>query len=478
MNIKFNRTKIIATLGPASSNYEMMKSLVAEGVDIFRLNFSHGDYETHQKNIDLIRQLNTEFGTSISILQDLQGPKIRTGLVKDNGVKIVAGQKLIMTNDHTVEGNSEKIGVSYKALAQDVKPGEIILMDDGNLQVKVLSSNNVDELVTEVIYGGILKSKKGVNMPFSDLSVPALTEKDLRDLEFGLENYVDWIALSFVRTAKEIIDLKRMIAEKGVDARVIAKIEKPEAVANIDEIIAASDAIMVARGDLGVEIIMEEVPLIQKTIVSKCNRASKPVIIATQMMESMIENPRPTRAETNDVANAVMDGADVVMLSAETAAGKYPIETIQSMNKTIQTVEELSDKIYHKFDPIDLNSQTYFNDNVIATACNLARHTNAKGIVGMTRSGYTAFEIAKHRPKANIFIFTDNYYVQTRLNLIWGVRAFYYDKFTTTDETIEDIIKILKNKHLIASGDVLINTASMPIYEQQRTNTIKLSVVS
>ncbi len=476
MNSNFNRTKIIATLGPASSDYDTMKELISEGVDIFRLNFSHGSHEQHKENIKLIRQLNDELGTSISILQDLQGPKIRTGLMKDGGQELVSGQQLIITNDHTKEGTSEKIGISYETIAQDVNPGELILMDDGNLQAKVVSTNGKDEIIAEVQYGSILKSRKGVNLPHTSLNVPALTEKDLIDLEFGLSQYVDWIALSFVRTAEEIISLKEMIAAKGVDARVIAKIEKPEAVQNIDSIIEVCDAIMVARGDLGVEMIMEEIPLIQKTIVRKCNHASKPVIIATQMMESMVENPRPTRAETNDVANAVMDGADVVMLSAETAAGKYPVLTIRSMNKTISVIENQAD-IFYKHHDIEKDSETYLHDSVIATACQLAESTDAKGIVGMTRSGYTAFQLAKHRPKAHIFIFTDNYHVLTRLNLIWGVRAFYYNKFTTTDETIEDVIKLLKEKNLIKVDDLLINTASMPIYEQQRTNTIKLSRV-
>ncbi len=475
--ITFNRTKIIATLGPASDNYDTMKALIQEGVDIFRLNFSHGSHENHENTVKLIRQLNAELGTHISILQDLQGPKIRTGLVKDNGVELVPNKNLKICNDHSIEGTSERIGISYDDLAKDVKPGEVILMDDGNLKVEVLSTNGVDEIETKIIHGGILKSRKGVNFPYTDIKVPALTEKDYEDLQFGLKHRVDWIALSFVRTAEEILELKGIIESKNVDSRVIAKIEKPEAVENIDSIIEVTDAIMVARGDLGVEMIMEEVPLIQKKIVRKCNEASKPVIIATQMMESMISNPRPTRAETNDVANAVMDGADVVMLSAETAAGKHPIETIRSMNKTISVVEEQAEKVYNKFFDIDEDSDTYIHDNVISTACRLSWDTNAKGIVGMTRSGYTAFELAKHRPKSSIFIFTDNYDVLTRINLIWGVRGFYYNKFTTTDETIEDVINILKENLLIESGDLIINTASMPIYEQQRTNTIKLSRV-
>jgi len=472
----YSKTKIIATIGPASNNYDKMKELVQNGVDVFRLNFSHGTHDDHEKVIRLVRKLNKELGLSVSILQDLQGPKIRTAMMENDGVEIKAGNKLILTNDNSVLGTSERVGVSYSSIAKDVAEGNLILMDDGKLSVRVLSTNGVDEVETVVEYGGILKSRKGVNLPHTKVSIPALTEKDREDLEFGLNFHLDWVALSFVRTAAEIRELRELIKVRRVDSRIIAKIEKPEAVENIDEIIAEADAIMVARGDLGVEVFLEEVPIIQKMIVAKCNEASKPVIIATQMMESMIDNPRPTRAETNDVASAVMEGTDAVMLSAETAAGKYPIETVKSINKTIAMVESRLDEIYDKHYPISEDSETYFNDNVLATACKLANDTNAQAIVGMTRSGYTAFELAKHRPKADIFIFTDNKYVLTRLNLAWGIRGFYYDKFTTTDETIKDIMAKLKDEGYIKTGDVLINTSSMPIGAQERTNTIKLSI--
>ena len=476
MNTEFNRTKIIATIGPASNNYDMMLKLAQEGVDIFRLNFSHGTHEDHAKVIKIIRQINEEHNLNLTTLQDLQGPKIRTGLMDNDGVEIVAGEEITLVADKTLVGNAKQAGLTYLDLPRDVESGEMILLDDGKLELKVKSTNKKDKIVCEIVYGGKLKSRKGINLPYTKISAPSLTEKDRTDLEFGLKNDVDWIALSFVRHADDIHDLRRRIEEKGKTAKIIAKIEKPEALENIDDIIAATDAVMVARGDMGVEVIMEEVPMIQKNIVQKCNAAAKPVIIATQMMESMIDNPRPTRAETNDVANAVLDGADVVMLSAETAAGKYPVEVIKSMSKTV-TLAEQSEEVYYRFENHDENSKTFLNDKVVTSACTLARSVKAKALIGMTKSGYTAFQLAKHRPKAGIFIFSEDKYVLSQLNLIWGVRCFSYNKFTTTDGTIEDIKNILMKKGLVKSGDVLINTASMPIYEKQRTNMVKLTVV-
>jgi pyruvate kinase len=353
----------------------------------------------------------------------------------------------------------------------------MILVDDGKIELKVTKVNGSD-VITEVVYGGLLKSKKGINLPNTNVSIPALTEKDREDLLFGLEQNVDWIALSFVRTAEEVLELKDIIKQKGRTCRVISKIEKPEAIRNIDAIIAASDALMVARGDLGVEIPAEQVPMIQKMIVQKCNQLAKPVIIATQMMESMITNPRPTRAETNDIANSVMDGADTLMLSAETASGQYPVLAVRSMTETIRQVEESADIYYknHAF-VMKMRDENFNNNNVVVSACRLARDTEAKAIVGMTNSGYTAFRISSHRPKANIFVFTGNQSLLNQLSLLWGVRAIYYDKFTSTDETFRDITNILVNNKQVSSGDVIINTVSMPISKKQRTNTIKLSIV-
>ncbi|MEJ2004532.1 MAG: pyruvate kinase, partial [Cyclobacteriaceae bacterium] len=340
------------------------------------------------------------------------------------------------------------------------------------LKVKTIKGSDV---ITEVIHGGKLKSRKGINLPQTHVSAPSLTDKDLLDLDFGLDQEVDWIALSFVRTAEDIHDLRNRIRAAGKDCRIIAKIEKPEAIHNIDEIIEASDGIMVARGDLGVEIMMEEVPMAQKMIVRKCNLAAKPVIIATQMMESMIDSPRPTRAETNDVANAVMDGADALMLSAETAAGQFPVEVIKSMINTIISVEKQAD-VYHKFYKLDEEDPLFYNDSIIKSACQLAEISNAKAIIGMTASGYTAFKIASHRPKANIFIFTHNKPLLNTMNLIWGVRGLYYNSEESTDQTFMDIENILREKGHLRKGDVFITTASMPLQARGRTNAMKLNV--
>ncbi|MEL7006396.1 MAG: pyruvate kinase, partial [Bacteroidota bacterium] len=353
--------------------------------------------------------------------------------------------------------------------------GDMILIDDGKIELKVLETNGT-KVKTEVVYGGKLKSRKGINLPFTKVSAPCLTEKDLKDLTFGLEQEVEWIALSFVRNAADIRELRDLIEKAGKSCKIVAKIEKPEAIDDIDAIIQETDAIMVARGDLGVEIYMEEVPMAQKRIVDKCNTAAKPVIIATQMMESMIENPRPTRAETNDVANAVMDGADALMLSAETAAGLYPVEVINSMVKTITSVEKQANVYFKHNLPLE-GDPLFYNNTLVLASCRLAKASKAKAIIGMTQSGYTAFKLASHRPKSNIFIFTSNRPLLKTINLIWGVRGFYYDKEVSTDDTFADIEEILKEKEFISKGDVFITTASMPIHARGRTNTVKLNIV-
>ncbi len=472
-NILFKKTKIIATVGPASNTKEKLTELVKAGADIFRLNFSHGTHEDHLKVINLVREINEELGTHVALLQDLQGPKIRMRDVENGGVEIKNNDQLVITTEKVI-GNSQRVSTTYKALVNDVAVGDMILVDDGKIELKVTAINS-NEVVTQVVHGGILKSKKGINLPFSNVSAPSMTKKDIEDMEFGLENNVDWIALSFVRKAADVNELKDRIKSFGKDIKVISKLEKPEAIKNIDEIIEASDALMVARGDLGVEIVMEEVPMVQKMIVRKCNEACKPVIVATQMMESMIDNLRPTRAETNDIANAVMDGADAVMLSAETAAGKFPVPAVLSMAKTIRMVEQMGD-IYDKFYDVDPESSTAINDSVVLTACRLSKQTNAKAIVGMTTSGYTAFRISCHRPRANVFIFTSNRSLLTTMNLIWGVRGFYYDEMVSTDDTFADIEKILKEKGHIEKGDVFVSTASMPIHAKHRTNMLKVNI--
>jgi pyruvate kinase len=469
----YNKTKIVATVGPASNSKEMLRALIKEGVDVFRLNFSHGSHEDHLKVIQAVRELNQELGTTVSLLQDLQGPKIRINEMQPD-VVIERGQELIITTRELL-GNNEIASTSYKTLPKDVKPGDVILVDDGKIELKVREIRDED-VVTEVVYGGPLKSRKGINLPFTKVSAPSLTDKDLKDLEFGIKNDVDWIALSFVRKAADILSMREILEKNKSNSRIVAKIEKPEALSNIDDIIAATDAIMVARGDLGVEIWLEEVPMVQKMLIEKCNRQGKPVIVATQMMESMIENPRPTRAETNDVANAVMDGADALMLSAETAAGKYPIEVIRSMVRTIASVEK-NPNIYFRFREVDSSSPIYVNDSLVLAACKLAKDVGAKAIVGMTSSGYTAFKSSSHRPNANIFVFTGNKSLINKMNLVWGTRAYHYDKTDSTDDTIADVEAMLKNEGHVQSGDKFIFLASMPIHERARTNTLKINVV-
>jgi len=471
--VPFNKTKIVATVGPASNSKEMLLALVKEGVDVFRLNFSHGTHEDHLKVVKNIREVNKELDASVAILLDLQGPKIRIQEMEP-GIVITPGQELTITPRELV-GNATIVSTSYKELPRDVKKGDTILVDDGKIELKVKEVKDTD-VITEVVYGGPLKSRKGINLPFTKVSAPSLTEKDYLDLQFGLKNNVDWIALSFVRKAYDIEHLRGIINDAKSTARIVAKIEKPEALSNIDEIIAATDAVMVARGDLGVEIWLEEVPMVQKMLVEKCNKAGKPVIVATQMMESMIENPRPTRAETNDVANAVMDGADAVMLSAETAAGKFPIEVIRSMVRTVTSVEK-NQHMYFRFRDINQNSESFLHDSFVLAACKLAKDVGAKAIVGMTTSGYTAFKSSAHRPNANIFVFTNNSSLISQMNLVWGTRAYHYDKANSTDETINDVEAILKRDGHVKTGDIFIILASMPIHEKARTNTLKINVV-
>ena len=472
-NVSYNRTKIVATVGPASNSKEMLRALVKEGVDVFRLNFSHGKHEEHQKVINCVREINQEMGTHVALLQDLQGPKIRVNDVND-GVALVPGQEFVITTRELM-GTNEIASTSYKDLPRDVKVGDMVLIDDGKIELTVKEVRDID-VVGIVKYGGVLKSKKGINLPQTRVSAPSLTEKDHQDLLFGLQNKVDWIALSFVRKAKDIEILREIVQQHNPNTRIVAKIEKPEALENIDSIIAATDAVMVARGDLGVEIWLEEVPMMQKMIVQKCNQLAKPVIVATQMMESMIENPRPTRAETNDVANAVMDGADALMLSAETAAGKYPLEVIRSMVRTIGSVEK-GGNIFYRFREVDLASPTFHTDSLILSACKLAKEVKAKAIVGMTQWGYSAYKAASHRPNANIFAFTSNDSIINSMNLVWATRAYHYDRATSTDDTIADVEATLKRDGHVQTGDIFIVLASMPIQERGKTNLIKVNVV-
>jgi pyruvate kinase len=475
MKVSNNRTKIVATLGPASVKKDVLLSLIKAGVNVCRLNFSHGKPEDHQVAIDTIREINEKYKINVGILADLQGPKIRIGLVKDGGIHLVNGTRINITTNECI-GDDSQIYITYDTFPQDVHAGEIILLDDGKLQMKVVTTNRKDTVVCEVMHGGILTSRKGVNLPNTKVSIPSLTEEDLINLDFALKNDVEWIGLSFVRTAEDIVELKRIISRSGKSSRVIAKIEKPEAIANIDAIIEVTDGVMVARGDLGVEMPLEEVPLLQKMIARKCRAASKPVIIATQMLESMITTPRPTRAEVNDVANSVLDGADAVMLSGETSVGEFPLIVIQTMAKIVHNVEELG---YPFNTPKEASTvpSNLIGDAICNSAVFLSEQTNAVGIVSMTVSGYTAFEISSHRPKAATYIFTSNRNLLNALSLVWGVKAFYYDKLESTDKTISDVNGILKSENLIENGDIVINTAAIPIAKQGKTNMLKVTVV-
>ena len=475
-SVSYNKTKIVATVGPASNTYERLGMLIREGVDVFRLNFSHGKHEEHLAVINTVRRLNKDLRTNVGLLQDLQGPKIRLGEVEGGSVEIKGGDKIKLVCGESEISTATRLSTIYLGLARDVKPGDQILIDDGKIELKVLATDRDREVDVEVVYGGTIKPRKGINLPDSEVSAPSMTEKDIEDLQFGLAHDVDWVALSFARKADDIRFIKQLIAEAGKTTRVIAKIETPDGLRNIDEIIAITDAVMVARGDLGVEVKMEEVPMAQKMIIEKCNRAGKPVIVATQMMESMITAPRPTRAETSDVANAVIDGTDAVMLSAETAVGAYPAEVIRSMVATIMSVESRSPKLFNKWWPVDAAAPTFIVDSILSASCHLAKNTGAKALAGLTHEGYTAFELSKYRPKAAIFIFTDNRPLLTVLSLVWGVRGFYYDRFNSTDATIVDIRHVLVTTGHLNEGDVFVTTGTMPITERSRANMVKVTV--
>ena len=484
------KTKIVATVGPASQTTEMLLKLAQAGANVFRLNFSHGTHDDHLQRIQSIRQINADHGLNLTILQDLQGPKIRTQLVENNGVELVAGKPLTFVMDETLLGTAERVGTTYISMYEDVKVGERILMDDGNLEVVVTGIDlNTKEVHTTVVYGGILRSKKGINLPGTKVGLPALTEKDEKDLVFGLEHDVDWIALSFVRTAQDILDVKEKIKAAGKTTKVIAKIEKPEAIDNIDAIIAATDGIMVARGDLGVEMDGAIVPELQKSMVAKCIRAAKPVIVATQMLESMKDSPRPTRAETSDVANAVLDGASATMLSAESASGQYPVEAVTMMAHIIQTVEEQQNTIkivkgdeaaiyFKNHALVEYQGKHPLNDRLIAGACRLARDTEAKAILCITNSGYTAFRISAHRPKASLYVFTDNPSTLTNIGLLWGARGFSYDQKTfDTEATVKTMLDRLVKEGLLTRGDVYVSVLAMPYGQGNKTNTVRIGRV-
>ncbi|MEO5890997.1 MAG: pyruvate kinase [Ferruginibacter sp.] len=471
------RTKIVATVGPACSTYEKLLELVVAGVNVFRLNFSHGSYEAKSEIIEWIREINRTQPYNIAILGDLQGPKLRVGDLEGGQIELKDGSEFIFTTQKMI-GTPEKIYVSYKNLAQDVKVGERIFLDDGKMELKAEEILNETEVRVSVTLGGILTPKKGVNLPDSALTMPSLTEKDIEDLAFIIENDLDWVALSFVRKANDIIDLKKRIKDRNSKIKVISKIEMPEALKNIRDIIVESDGVMIARGDLGVEVPVEQVPMIQKEIIRKCMRRAKPVIVATQMMESMMERTKPNRSEVTDVANAVLEGADAVMLSGETAMGHYPTLVVEMMSKIILEVERTG----YNYDRDDIlapqiNSPSLLSDALCYTACKLAQDINASGLVGMTQTGYTGFMLSSYRPNAPLFIFSKERTLINQLSLSWGVRAIYYAEEESLDTIIFDQVNILKERGFIKSGDVIVSTGSTPTKLHLPTNTMKITVV-
>lgn len=470
------KTKIVATLGPACSTKEVIKNMIDAGVNVFRINFSHADYADVQERIDIIRSLNAEYGYNTSILADLQGPKLRVGVMKED-VIVNPGDIITFQTAEDIPGTAERVYMNYKAFPNDVNPGEMILLDDGKLMFEVVATNKVDEVTTRVIQGGPLKSKKGVNLPNTKVSLPALTEKDIRDAIFAIKAEVDWIALSFVRTPRDLEDLQDLITEhSSYKIPIIAKIEKPEGVENIDKIVAYCDALMVARGDLGVEMPAHEVPLIQKKLIQKAKAARIPVIVATQMMETMITSLTPTRAEVNDVANSVMDGADAVMLSGETSVGNYPVQVIEKMTQIIEAVED-SPLITVPQNVPTVRTKRYITKSICYHAAQMANTIKAKAICTLTNSGYTAFQISAWRPNAQILVFTDNRRILTQMSLLWGVSSFYYDKSLSTDETVDDVNAIATEKGYAVKGDILINLAAMPVNERGMVNTLRVSEI-
>ena len=474
--IERKKTKIVATLGPSTDTPQIIEKMILEGVDVFRINFSHADHSEVKNRIKMIREISEKTQSNTSILADLQGPKLRIGKVKE-GVRVEPGDLVTFQNGENFLGNKKKVHMNYKNFSRDVKPGERVLLDDGKLIFEIVSTDKKSKVEAKVIQGGSLKSKKGVNLPNTALSLPALTTKDIIDAEFAIKQNVDWIALSFVRNSNDILDLKKLI-EQHADFKIpiIAKIEKPEGIENIDKIISYCDGLMVARGDLGVEIPPAEVPLIQKELVIRAKKARIPVIIATQMMESMIDSLTATRAEVNDVANSVMDGADAVMLSGETSVGKYPVEVIQTISSIIHSVEH-SELISVPQKPPNIRTLRFITKSICYHAVHIANDVQAKAICTLTNSGYTAFQVSAWRPNSHILVFTSNKRILTQLNLVWGVKAFFYDSFESTDKTVEQINEIATNKGYVNKGDLLVNLTAMPIIEKGMVNTLRVSSV-
>jgi len=472
-----HRTKIVATVGPACDTYDQLKNLVIAGVNVFRLNFSHGSHEDKKKIIDNIRGINEELGCTVAILGDLQGPKLRVGEIENNRLEVKEGDVLTFTNEKCV-GTMEKIYVSYPNLAGDVVVNNLIMIDDGKIEVKVHSVEKNGDVKVKVTLGGIISSKKGINLPDTKISLPALTDKDLEDAAFIIKEELDWVALSFVKRVADIEMLRAILDKHKSKAKIIAKIEMPEALTNIRDIIISSDAIMIARGDLGVELPVEKIPLIQKELIRKCIHRAKPVIVATQMMESMIDRVKPNRSEITDVANAVIEGADAVMLSGETATGQFPVLVIETMRKIINEVEEHGYK-YNRSEDLkpQPHSPSFVSDALCYSGCQLSDESNAQALIGMTQSGYTAFMLSSFRPKSPLFIFTKERSLMNQLSLSWGVKAFYYNKEESLDSIIKDQIQILKKNGFVKKDDIVVNTGSTPVQLHLPTNMIKITKV-
>ena len=473
---KIKKTKIVATLGPASSTRDVIKEMMLSGVNVFRINFSHADYEDVLERIQIIRELNVELGFHVGILADLQGPKLRVGKMAPDTI-VEDGQEVRFTTEKIDEGTADAIYMNYSQFPKDVSAGERILLDDGKLIFEVVDTDKKTSVTAKVIQGGVLKSKKGVNLPNTNISLPALTKKDVKDAVFAVKQNVDWIALSFVRHRQDVEDLRKLIKEHSeYDIPIISKIEKPEALVNIEEIVKASNGLMVARGDLGVEVPAEEVPLVQKELVQHAKRARIPVIVATQMMESMIDGLTPTRAEVNDVANSVMDGADAVMLSGETSVGKYPVEVIQTMRKIVVSVEN-SPHIQVPLGAPQNKNDRFVTKSVCYHAATMANEIEAKAICTLTNSGYTAYQISAWRPSASILVFTTNKRILAQLNLIWGVKGSLYEGDGSTDDTVKEVNQIAKEKGYVVEGDFLINLVAMPVADRGKVNTLRVSTV-
>ena len=467
------KTKIIATIGPATSSKEMLKKIISKGVNVCRLNFSHLTHDDAKEIISNIKEINQELHVHTAILADLQGPKIRVGEFK-NPINLVKGNEVIFST----KDKKDCIYINYQNFAKDVNAKDKVLLDDGKLALKVVSTNKKDTVVLKVVFGGLLQSRKGVNLPNTPISLPCLTKKDKGDLEFVLSEKIEWIGLSFVRKADDVRILKEIIAKRNLHHKVIAKIEKPEAIKNIDEIIDVTDAIMVARGDLGVEVPPQKVPVYQKMIVNKCIIHARPVVIATQMLESMLESPSATRAEVNDVANSVIDGADAVMLSGETSVGKHPLNAVDTMREIIRDVEASEHNISQNkvIRPL-INNSRLLSNAICSHACDIAENTNAKAIITVTYSGFNTIKTSSFRPQAFIYAFTNNHTILNTLSLVWGVQGFYYDRGTTTDQTIRETKEILKQEKHLKKGDLVVNLASMPAKEMGMTNMMKISKV-